>query len=85
MAIAKAGEVVFVATEGGIFGGKLEFERAELSINDLPHDLVGGHGGCQVVSGARSKLLQDDRRGGEGTFFVARLCPLSIGGRARLE
>lgn len=62
MAVAEAGDIVFVTTEVLLLcspilldllvgRGKnlLEFEGAELLVYDLPDNLVGGHGGQQDV------------------------------------
>lgn len=42
--VAEAGDVVGVAAEGLVFGG-FQLEGAELLIDDLPDDFVGGHCG----------------------------------------
>lgn len=52
LAVAETGDVVLVAAEGGFGGflmlgvvaGELEFEGAELVVDDGPDDFVGGHG-----------------------------------------
>jgi hypothetical protein len=53
LAVTETGDVVLVAAEGGLCGllvfagvaGEFQLEGAELVVDDLPDDFVGGHGG----------------------------------------
>jgi len=69
---------VLVAAEGGLCGflvfagvtGELELEGAELVVDDLPDDFVGGHGGlCVGCAWSRVGII--------GFFFW--LCPVGYG------
>ncbi len=66
-------------------GGLLEFEGAELLVDDLPDNLVRGHGGLRVGCGEGIFLLQESRYCFYGWRAVKKLKSFVVGKRRAEE